>query len=340
MNNQVLRFNENGHFRVLMISDFHSGTDCSPKTIKGIDVLIETVKPDFVMLGGDQCLNRKTSDEVRAYLCDIIEPILRRGLPWAAVFGNHDREGGIDIETEEAVYETIPGCLSQRGPEDIHGIGNYCLPVLSSKGDSVAYHLWAMDSHREIWDFFRDYSSDKKITSVLPDHFNEGGNGSTPYFNQVMWYYNKSVADEKATGKKIPGIMFMHTPLIEFMQIVRNPEECGAIGSKRAAVDCSEISSGLFMAALERGDIKGFFFGHEHHNDLQGVYGGITMACDTAIGYNMSAHDDLRGGRIIDLYEDGRMETRAIKLIDIMGRDAMRDPDYFEGGCSYFIRKL
>ncbi|NMP36524.1 MAG: hypothetical protein GX051_00145 [Clostridiales bacterium] len=342
MDKPVLRFNKNGHFRVLMFSDFHAGADCSPKVTRGIEALIENTNPDFVMIGGDQCLGRDTREGLREYMSSIIEPVLIRNLPWAAVFGNHDREkkGSIDIEQEQAIYESIPGCLMQRGPTDIHGVGNYCLQVLSRENDEAAFNLWAMDSHREIWDFFKKYSSDQKPDGVYPEHFNDGENGSTPYFNQVMWYYTESIKKEAAAGRKIPGIMFMHTPLLEYMEIVRNPEQCYAIGSKRAAVDCSEISSGLFMAAVERGDIKGFFFGHEHLTDLQGVYGGITMACDAAIGYNMSGHDDLRGGRVIDLYEDGRMQTRAVKLIDIMGIEAMRNPDYFEGGCSYFIRKL
>lgn len=337
----VLRFNADGRFRVLMFSDFHAGADISPKVKRGIEALLESTAPDFVMIGGDQCLLRDTPAALGKYMCEIIEPLLKRNIPWAAVFGNHDRErhNGISLEQEEAVYEAIPGCLMLRGPRDIHGVGNYCIPVYSSGGDA-AYYLWGMDSHRELWDFFKEYSSDGKPDSSLPDNCNESGNGSTPYFNQVMWYYTESVKIEAAAGRKIPGVMFMHTPLPEFNEIVRNPEQCGAIGSKRAAVDSSEISSGLFMAAVERGDIKGLFFGHEHLNDLQGTYGGITMACDAAIGYNMSGHDDLRGGRIIDLYENGGMETRAVKLIDIMGRDALRNPDFFEGGCSYFIRKL
>ena len=43
---------------------------------------------------------------------------------------------------------------------------------------------------------------------------------------------------------------------------------------------------------------------------------------------------------MIDLFADGSMQTHAVKLIDLMGLDAMRRKDYFEGGCKYFIRKL
>ena len=64
----------------------------------------------------------------------------------------------------------------------------------------------------------------------------------------------------------------------------------------------------------------------------------ITLAYDGALGYDMSAHDDLRGGRIIDLSEDGTMKTHQVRLMDLIGIDAMRDPGFFEGGDKYYIR--
>ena len=334
MEKPVLRFHENGRFR------FHAGERFNPMLTAGLDALLEHTKPDFVMLVGDQCLPQTEPDAVRSYMCEIMEPVLRRHLPWGAVFGNHDREIGLDIAEEEAVYESIPGCLSERGPQTLHGIGNYCLPIYAHDSDRVAYHLWGLDSNRYITDYPKLFGMAENPEFILPTHNNENENGATPLFNQILWYWNKSAEAEKREGYKVPGVMFMHIPVPEYLEIIRNPEECGAIGSKRATLGCSEISSGLFLACLERGDIRGMFFGHEHHCDIQGVYGGMTMACDAALGYNMSAHDDLRGGRVIDLLEDGTMETRMVKLWDIMGRACMRDPDYFEGGCRYFIRKL
>ena len=55
---------------------------------------------------------------------------------------------------------------------------------------------------------------------------------------------------------------------------------------------------------------------------------------------NEAAHDDLRGGRIIDLYENGEFFTRHVKLMDLLGKAALRDPAYFEGGDKYYIRDL
>ena len=346
MEKPILRFNKDKKFRVLMVSDFHLGInpklqeDYNYKVIRGLNALLETAKPDFVMIGGDQCLNYGTPENIKAKFEEIIEPIISRKIPWAAVFGNHDRECGLGLDEEMKIYQSIPYCLAEAGPEDISGVGNYQIPVLASDSDEIKYNLWAMDSQHRVDDFIKKFGLAEDTRIVMPHHINDGSGDGCPLFDQVMWYYNKSVEIEKEQGKKVPGVMFMHISLPEYMTIAHNPEECGAIGSKRESNCSTELNSGLFLASLQRGDIKGFFFGHDHLIDLQGEYCGITMACDAALGYNMSAHDDLRGGRIIDLYEDGGLETYMVKLIDILGRSAMRDEDYFEGGCRYHIRTL
>ncbi len=340
MDKPVLKFNSEGKFRILMVSDFHAGNNYNPKLKKGIEALIEETKPDFIMVGGDQCLDRDSVEAVRDYMADIMEPVISRKIPWGTVFGNHDRETGIDIALEEEAYEMLPYCMSERGNEELHGIGNYCLSVLSSTDDTPAFNIWAMDSNRYIEDYAEMFGMDKDTRFRLPDHFNEGANGAAPLFDQIQWYFNSSADMEKKFGKKIPGVMFMHIPLPEYLEVCRNPEECNARGDKREACGATELNSGLFLAGLQRGDIKGYFFGHEHLIDLQGEYCGVTLATDAAIGYNMSAHDDLRGGRVIDLFENGTIATRTVKLMDLLGKEAMRNPDYMEGGCHYFIRKL
>lgn len=329
---------------MLMISDFHAGTHYNPKLKAGIEALVENTKPDLVMLGGDQsagkCFDSFNEDTLRGYLLDVLEPIIRRGIPWAHVFGNHDQEAGMSNARQEPVYESVPLCLSSAGPEGIFGVGNYVLPVYMSKGDDVAYNIWALDSNREICDYIKAFSLPEDTRVLLPDGFGYGKMQASPMFDQVMWYYNTSLSLERTAGHRIPAVMCMHVPIVEYCLICRNPEECGMIGSKREAVYCSDMNSGLFMACLQRGDVKGIFCGHEHLNDFQGQYCGITLAYDSCVGYNMSAHDDLRGGRVIDLREDGAFETRHIKLMDLLGKEAMRNPDFFEGGINYFIRNI
>ena len=340
MNNNIkLRFSE-GKFRILMVSDFHAGKNCSDKLITGLDALLKETSPDLVLVGGDQCLDVASIDEAEKYMYRIMKPVIDRSIPWATVFGNHDREVGISLEDEEKAYENLPFCLSEAGPENIHGTGNYRLDILHSEKDEPAFHIYALDSFSTYHDYINIFGIDENTKFVLPDSFANKNNQATPMFDQIMWYYNDSISEENKYGRKIPAIMYFHVPVPEYCLVERNPEQTDARGSKRELVGCSEMNSGLFLTCLQRGDVKGMFCGHDHLCDFSGKYCGITLAYDSALGYNMSAHDDLRGGRIIDINEDGTFETKHIKLIDILGKNAMRDPAYFEGGCKYFFRDL
>lgn len=343
-----LRFNADGKFRILMISDFHAGSrrkgfedgnPYSPKVKEAVEALVAETNPDFVMVGGDQCIG-KSEEYLYHSFCDIMHPVLSRKIPWAHVYGNHDRESEMTTAEQQTVYEKIPHCFSQRGPEDIFGVCNYVIPILSSSSDKIAYNLFSLDSNREISDYIEQFGIREEDNNILlPFAFGSRSVQAMPFFEQVMWYYNTSREMEKQNGAKIPALMFMHNPILEFNLIFRNPEECNMYGEKREAVCCSELNSGLFTACLERGDVKGIFCGHEHMNAYHGTYCGIVLGYDSCVGYDMSAHDDVRGGRVIDIFEDGTLQTKHIKLMTLMGERAMRRPDFFEGGLNYFIRQ-
>ena len=156
-----LRFNPDGKFRILMISDLHArgrktpdeqGRLYSQKMVDAIEALVAETKPDFVMLGGDQCIGYDEA-YMRMALSDILEPLHKRGIPWGHVHGNHDNEERMTTAEQEPIYESYPLCLSQAGPEDIFGIGNYVLPVYASSSNRIAYNIFALDSHRDITDY-------------------------------------------------------------------------------------------------------------------------------------------------------------------------------------------
>lgn len=330
-----------------MVSDFHAGSrrkgfedgnPYSPKIKEALEALICETNPDFIMVGGDQCIGHSPEYLYNSFT-DIMSPALERNIPWAHVYGNHDREMAMTTKEQQKVYETVPHCFSKQGPEDIFGVCNYVIPIYSCDGGKIAYNLFSLDSNREISDYIEQFGIKEEDNNIcLPFAFGSGSVQAMPFFNQVMWYYNTSEALEKENGRKIPALMFMHNPIIEYNLIFRNPEECDMYGEKREAVCCSELNSGLFTACLERGDVRGIFCGHEHMNAYHGKYCGIILGYDSCIGYDMSAHDDVRGGRVIDIYEDGSLETKHIKLMAIMGDKALRRQDFFEGGLNYFIR--
>ncbi|MBO4297282.1 MAG: metallophosphoesterase [Clostridia bacterium] len=318
-----LQFRRDGSFHVLMVSDFHAHDRCSPQLKEGLNALVEYTDPDLVLLGGDQ-LGAITPERLHNYLADVLEILETRGIPWAHVYGNHDHEQLMSAEEQEPVYEAFPCCVSERGPKDIHGVGNYVLPILSSDGARVAWNVWALDSLREYPDYQQAFGH-PEYRYMLRNPFGPDCVQASALFDQVVWYYETSRRMEAELGYKPPAIMYMHVPILEMVLIQKNPLECGMVGTQRETIGCSELSNGLFMACQQRGDVKAMFFGHEHLNDFSGNLFGITMGYASALGYDMTTDDDMRGGREIVLSErDGGMTTRHIKLLDIMGDRARR----------------
>jgi UDP-2,3-diacylglucosamine pyrophosphatase LpxH len=322
-----LRLREDGTFHILMISDMHGGERFSPQLAEGVEAIVTHVRPDLLLLGGDQVDHRAmngplTPEKLHRYLSRVLACVEARGIPWAHVYGNHDGGLGLSNAQQQPVYESFPHCVSQRGPEEIHGVSNYVLPVYDAQGEETVFHIFAMDSGTGIEDFQQAFHR-PDCPFLLPHNLGEGDDSATVLFDQVMWYYQTSLALEKAAGKRIPAILYMHIPLMEMEWMVRNPVECGIVGNRRQSMLYhAEMNAGLFMACQQRGDVQGIYCGHTHNNDLCGTLFGIQMAYDAGMGYNNQVmDDDLRGGREIILHvrPDQPIETRCIKLIDIMG---------------------
>lgn len=332
--NKTLRFRPDGSFHILMVSDFHGGEKYFRPQKKALHILLEETKPDLVILGGDTVIggmfwaHECREETLRDYLTYTMEEIEEKNIPWAHVYGNHDGESCFALTPDlqrkallmqQKVYKSFPHCISGQGDLDLHGMSNYVLPVLSSENDSVAYRLYAMDSLSSVTDFAHACNM-PDCSFRYPNNLVPGQNDdSIPLSDQVFWYYNESLRAEKEDGKKTPAIMWMHNPLPEIRLITENPEECKFEGRKDDWIGCSVMNTGLFMACLQRGDVKGMFFGHDHMNDFSGEVFGIKMAYAGAL-YDMRRDrniDDHRGGREIILYENGDpLFTRQIRLRD------------------------
>jgi hypothetical protein len=319
-----LRFRPDRKFRLLLLADAHGGTQPHPQLFSGIDAIIEQAKPDVVLFMGDQCGHRigcAATGELYDYLALLTRTLERQGIPWAHVYGNHDYNLGITNEEAQKVYETFPYCISKRGPEDIHGVGNYVLPVLHADSDTPAFNIWGMDTHDDNKCFAQTYNLQEDTQFILPEHFAFGYHSDNQHTDQLIWYYQTSLAIEQAFGRKIPGILYQHIPLPEFCLIPRNPQHTDMAGNMREHVGTNELNCGLFSACLQRGDIRGIFAGHDHLNDYCGVYCGVMLGACAGINYDCGSHDDLRGGRVIDIEENNpwHIQTHMLRLRDVMG---------------------
>jgi predicted MPP superfamily phosphohydrolase len=114
-------------------------------TIAYVEKLLDREKPDLVIFSGDNINGGGVSD-ARAASFKFAEPVIKRQIPWTAVFGNHDDENDLTREELLQVMNRMPYSLTERGPMDIPGVGNYILKVYSDK-TTHAFTLYFLDSH-------------------------------------------------------------------------------------------------------------------------------------------------------------------------------------------------
>ena len=304
-----LRFNSEGKFRILVLTDAHHAPHTGQNTIRAMESLIDRTVPDFVFLNGDNIAGHATRKNCIELIEDIVTPMEERGLPWAHVYGNHDKTRFFSKEYQQRLYEAYPHCLSASGPENLPGVGNYFIPVLDDDKKTV-FGIWALDSMQDLSNMDKplDYDGNLEKDVLLSSRLTTGSDADWIRFRQIEWYYSKSIQIEKENGRKIPSLMFFHQPLYEFNAIIRNPKETGMKGECNERVSCSEVNSGIFSAVLERGDVVGVFCGHDHINTFDGTYCNIRLGYCGSVGYHgyglknpIEERERLRGGRVIDI---------------------------------------
>lgn len=96
-----------------------------------LSVALDAEKPDLVVFTGDQLNGQGTSWDSKSVLAKFAATVIDRNISWAAVFGNHDSEQDLTRAQQMQLLEALPYSLSQAGPQETHGVGNYVLKILS-----------------------------------------------------------------------------------------------------------------------------------------------------------------------------------------------------------------
>jgi len=299
----VLRFREDGTFRVLVFSDIHGNSATIPQLVRdNIKTLVDREDPDFIMFDGDVTWNLSTESDLSSFLEGLTGYIEEKEIPWAHVYGNHDDENNaLSRKEQQKVYGSFRYCLSGNDDENISGVSNYVLPVLSNDGERIAFNIWAIDSGT--------YISEELKAQAMPKESIFKGYPFSSYAyvktDQIIWYYQTSKMLEAINGQKIPAMMCMHIPLQECYNAWMNREKIRWENERNEDFCGSELNSGLFVAARDRGDVKAMVFGHDHVNDFMLDFCGIKLCgCSTVspLGY---WDQSMAGARVLIAYEDG-----------------------------------
>lgn len=317
-----LTFGEDGKFRILMVSDLQETLDCDKRTIAALDAMCDAVKPDLVILGGDNCNGKvlRGSEKLAAYIKMITGPLERRCIPWAHVFGNHDHDMDVPADVQQKIYESLPHCISKHTGAGVSGKSNFVLPLFDGNGN-LKFLIWGLDSNNR----WKNFCTDMGIDPKTPYRFA----GSPPQcerwdlirFDQQMWYYKSSVEIERREGRKIPGMLVTHIAPHEFQIAKDNPGETTLSGSSGESFSLGALNSGIFATVIERGDIKTIACGHTHENDFEAEYLGIRLCLDACGGFSPYGVDSRRGGRVFEISDtaDGvGMKTYMLRAADLI----------------------
>lgn len=283
-NKAKLCYNSNGQFKIIQFTDIHWqwGNEKDLQSAKLMGEILDVERPDLVVLTGDS-ISGKELNTIKAYenaYSNLTRPIVERGIPWGAVFGNHDDEGCMSRNDQMTLMQSIPYCLAQPGPADIDGVGNYTLCLYEYSGSKVRSVLYLIDS-----------------LAYAPKDIDGYAWISC---KQINWFVQQAKAFEKKYGEKLPSLVFFHIPIPEYNQAFGEK----IYGVKQENVHCSKINSGFFAAMLEAGSVVGTFVGHDHVNDYEGKLFGVRLCYGRATGFNTYGKDGFsRGARVILLNE-------------------------------------
>lgn len=295
--NQKLRFDQNGEFKILQVADMHYANG---KTTLCLDVLLSqnasctdlnttafihrmilAEKPNLIVFTGDNIYGYDSSDSAKS-MDAAFAPAIESNIPWVAVLGNHDQEGSLSRDGVMKYIVGLKNSLSKVNPPEVHiidGFGNNNLEIGGVQGtvfeNKSVLNLYFLDSG--------DYS---KVPTI------PGYDWIKP--SQQLWFQRTSAKLRKAyikgpTPQKeaAPGLAYFHIPLPEYTSF----DSSNMTGVKMETdggdgISSASVNSGFFTTLVEAGDVKAVFVGHDHLNDFCGKLMDIQLCYAGGFGYH------------------------------------------------------
>ncbi|KAL2262881.1 hypothetical protein VTK26DRAFT_9145 [Humicola hyalothermophila] len=214
-----LQFRADGTFRLSIFQDLHFGESAweswgSQQDLNAVRVVeaVLDAEPgtDLIVINGDLITGENTFLENSTHYVDqIVRPMLRRGLTWASVYGNHDNDYNIsswDILAREKRWPNSR--TSQMVLEPDSGVCNYYLPVYPAdcrpglRDCFPKLLLWFFDSRGGFYFQQKDPASGQRI-----------GRPNWVDARVANWFQRtNSRLVRAAGGKVIPSLGFVHIP--------------------------------------------------------------------------------------------------------------------------------
>lgn len=324
-----IRFKD-GKLKVMQISDLQDTKNTSVDTLRFVDDAIAEVKPDLIIITGDQLdvvgmwgKGEKAEKNVAVAIRRLFSAIEKHNVPYVLTFGNHDRETGVSNEFQAKVYASLENCICF---DDINDgrpdVGTFSVPVKSTDGKRIPLNFFVMDTH-------------SKTKGVGFEGVND---------EQLDWY-RKTGEQLKAEngGEVVPSMVFQHIPVSNIMELFEEVpkgtkgSECDFVKDNKRYWILDEdklfhnytygetpsmtLGTKQFDAMKAQGDVFAMYFGHDHYNSFAGKVDGIDLGYCPGMGYN-SYGTKYRAFRVFEFDENNvkNYKTYSLNYKDCCGK--------------------
>lgn len=266
-------------YKVLQVADLHYSTgvgtcrdqypfveDCQadPRTKAFVERVLDYEKPDLVALTGDQVFGEDSFD-TQTTIMKVVEPFIRKQIPYLFTFGNHDDEGSLTRLEIFQLLQTLPFFV---GPEEgtitgVHGVGNMVTQVFDTTNNNPLLTIYLLDSHK--------YTPNQKLYPGY-DWVKE----SQLHYIQL----EQAKLPQPESSKNHTSLAFLHIPLPEYRHITTYPI---SVGSYKEGITAPFYNSGARDVFKALG-VAIVSVGHDHCNDFCMNDDGVWLCYGGAVG--------------------------------------------------------
>lgn len=329
---------------ILQVSDPQDLKYVRRQMTEMLDKAYDSLKPDLVLLTGDNILGNHLLDArfgsrqvakgkeatfsvMKEALSYILQPIQKRQLPFAMIYGNHDDMNPVTKDEQMSIYRSYPCCMEGNTTDSTIDCDTYVIKVY--KEDKLIYALFMMDSAWQDKDEKRQCHQEIKPESV-------------------KWFVNTNEELKKENGGEyVPALLITHIPLPATANLLMEAEadDEGATPIKDGGfvklnpdlakgylgedISIMETDNGLFDELIKAGNVRAVITGHDHTNCFEGEYKGIKFIQSGCASFRCYGTKETRGVRTIDIYPDGSFTTKYYTYYDLMGSTTINKIKYF-----------
>lgn len=238
--------------------------------------VIERVRPDLILFTGDLAYGE--FDHSGTCFREVVGFLDGFGIPWAPVFGNHEKESARGVDWQCRQYEAAPHCLFKQ--RNLTGDGNYTVGLTTPDGKLLRTFVM-LDTNG----------------GILSPASAANGHSTTRHglaADQIRWY-EETVGKIRSSHPESRLTFAFHIQPAVFGRAFsqygfRNAPETGAINldahPEKKETDFGVINStlkspwdgdGAVFESIRRTGADSVMVGHEHCASASVLYGGIRL---------------------------------------------------------------